>query len=269
MGMHGAPVLAALSAMRAGAGMVRLAVPAALHDAVCKHLLEIITIPVGDENCAHFATGHVKELVQHLEWADVVLLGPGLGKHPETLLFLNALMMHAPQRMVIDGDGLRFFSPENSADRPAYGNSEILATPHAGEFSRIGGRYCYEKPLELIGNLRQTATKLDINILLKGPTNLLACRDAHCTILPFGDPGLATAGTGDVLAGATTALFCHLNVNSAAGVGVAVHSQASQLAQRKGAALSMMAGDLIHCLPAAFKVLMDIAKEKNIPDRPS
>jgi NAD(P)H-hydrate epimerase len=275
-GMHGAAVLAAHGALKAGAGMVKLAVPAGIHPAVCQHTIEIISLAIGanvktqksgvtsaqDQEIGCFHPDHIKELQPVLDWADTVLIGPGLGKEPDTIDFLRKVVPKVKKNLVLDGDGLQFFCTEyvqNLKKRPTF-LTRVIATPHGGEFKRMGGKYQYETPLEHINNARAIAEKYHTNVLLKGPTSLFASYQGKSVVLPSGNAGLATAGTGDVLAGILTALYCLANAETAVGVGVYIHSAAADLAKNKTGILGMTASDVLAHIPEVMASLeKDIA----------
>jgi NAD(P)H-hydrate epimerase len=262
-GMHGAAVLSANSALKAGAGMVKLAVPSAMHGEICQHTVEVISIPIGGasgaQGSAFFTPDHIKELKPFIDWADAVLLGPGLGKREQTLKFLMKLVPKIKKPTVIDGDGLQFFSRENfqALSRKPSSLKHVIATPHAREYQRMGGKYCYESPLEHMMNARDLAGKLRTNFILKGPTSIFASAKGKSIVLPSGNPGLATAGTGDVLAGIVAALFCKMEPEQAAGLGAYLHSAAADLARQKTGILGMTATDVQEHVPAVAKALED------------
>ncbi len=158
-GMHGAAALSSNAALRAGAGMVRAVVPAGIYRDVSAHLLEIIGTPVGSEPDNHFTPDHIAEIRPWIEWADSILIGPGLGKDPATLEFLEGIMpLLLGRRVVVDGDGLSsYFDPDKPERRRGKNLEQFLITPHAGEYKRLGGHYDYDAPLELLENARAFA----------------------------------------------------------------------------------------------------------------
>ena len=142
-GMHGAAALCANAALRAGAGMVKLAYPAGIHSEAAIHILEIIGVPIGAGSSGgtggawgvgHFHPEHLAELEPLLEWADSVLVGPGLGKHPETAAFLDRLLPRLKgKRTVLDGDALSWFEPDFQSQADLRGYDTFVLTPHSGE----------------------------------------------------------------------------------------------------------------------------------------
>ncbi|MBF0430296.1 MAG: NAD(P)H-hydrate dehydratase [Fibrobacteria bacterium] len=259
-GMHGASILCSRAALNAGAGMVKLVVPAAMHNEVCNHTLEIISHGAGDKKrTTHFSLLEIEELLAHIEWADTVCLGPGLGRHPDTIAFLLELIPQISKPLVIDGDGLHFFYPEVNPQiiklQPE--NQHIIVTPHAGEYKRMGGFYQYNCPLEHIKGVQNLASNRGVTLLLKGPTTTISDAKGHAIICPPGNPGLATAGTGDVLAGVITALVHQADTITAASLGVFLHNTSANLAQVLTGISGMTASDVLNHIPHASKQIED------------
>ncbi len=301
-GMHGAVVLSASAALRGGAGMVRAAVPAGIYPEVSHHVLEIIGTPVGADTDRHFTPAHVAELAPWIEWAGAIVLGPGLGKHPETQAFLKALepLLHG-RKVVIDGDALALFAegerqeqkglggedaapapagqPDDSAagaadaagapgadgatgvadgpGTPPPGRSHFILTPHAGEFRRMGGVYDDANPLTLIESARTLATRHGVTVIVKGPATVCALPDGIIRISATGNPGMATAGTGDVLAGIVGRLLAVIPAQDAAPLAVYLHGRAGDAARRDRGVAGMTASDLFLYLPLSIKELED------------
>lgn len=263
-GMHGAPALCANAALRSGAGLVRVAVPAAVHGDLAPHLLEIIGCPVGAEGDRHFKPGHLPEIAPWLDWADAVVVGPGLGKHPETAAFLQEL---APRlrgrRVVVDGDALALFTPPGAPDAPpgamddATGLEHFVLTPHAGEYRRMGGLSADAASLELLEDARAFARFRGMTLVLKGPVTTCATREGALVVTASGNPGMATAGTGDVLAGILGRLLALLPPADAAPLAVFLHGRAGDAARRDRGTSGMTASDLILYLPLVHKELED------------
>jgi ADP-dependent NAD(P)H-hydrate dehydratase / NAD(P)H-hydrate epimerase len=258
-GMHGAAALSSNAALRAGAGMVRLAYPAGIHPEVAVHILEIIGMPIGSsagigpQGPGHFHPDHLAELEESLAWADSVLLGPGLGKHPETMAFLQGLIPKLKgRRVALDGDALAYVQPEFPLQADLRGYEHFVVTPHAGEYKRMGGEYEYAQPLDLMRAARTWSQKMNLNLLLKGATTLFAAPDGRLTVLPVGNPGMATAGSGDVLAGVVAALLAVRPADQAAGLAAFAHGKAGDLARKDRGTLGLVASDLLLYLPMAL-----------------
>lgn len=258
-GMHGAAALAANAALRAGAGLVRAAVPAGIYRELSAHLLEVIGTPVGAEGDLHFTPDHLPEIQPWIEWADSILIGPGLGKNPLTTEFLNHIMpLLRGRRVVVDGDGLSWFDPLLPERRRGGGMDQFVATPHAGEYQRMGGTYDLDSPADLLANLRSFAQSGSMGVLLKGPTTVFTGPDGKHIVVPSGNPGMATAGSGDVLAGILTAFLAKNPREVAAPLAAFLHGRSGDAARRDRGTLGMTASDLILYLPLAIKEMEDL-----------
>lgn len=239
LGMQGAALLCAHSALRAGAGIVRLVHPMGISGAIAPYTWEIVGSPVGGGDDTHFKPEHLYDILPLLEWADVCVLGPGLSRHPDVLNFLNALAPHLRPKTIIDGDGLNIDFVKITTD-------QIIATPHHGEYQKaLGGNLgkpC--EPLSLIENAAELAQKFKISLLLKGPTSIFVHQN-RCSILPFGSPTLATAGSGDVLAGLLAALWVSMPTEQAAITAVSCHGGAGNRASNNKGRRGVIARDLL------------------------
>jgi hydroxyethylthiazole kinase-like uncharacterized protein yjeF len=266
-GMHGAAALCANAALRSGAGMVRAAVPAGIYRELSAHLLEIIGTPVGEDDARHFAPAHADELAPWIEWADVVVIGPGLGRHADTTAFLaRVLESLRGKRVVVDGDGLSAFAEPAEGGAPGgEGFERFVLTPHAGEYRRMGG-LAENASLALAENARAFAARRGLHLVLKGPTTLNARPDGSTVLSTSGNPGMATAGSGDVLAGILAALLTQKDAAEAAPLAVYLHGRAGEAARRDRGMRGMNASDLILYLPLALKELEDILAEMDEDD---
>ncbi|HLP41771.1 MAG TPA: NAD(P)H-hydrate dehydratase [Fibrobacteria bacterium] len=258
-GMHGAAALSSNSALRSGAGMVKLAYPAGIHSEASIHILEIIGVPIGAGSSGgawgvgHFHKEHIAEIEPLIEWADSILIGPGLGRHADTVAFLEALVPTLKgKRTVLDGDALSWFKPDFTEQADLRGYDSFVVTPHAGEYKRMGGEYEYDKPMDLLKKLRNFAQARNLNVVLKGATTFLAHPDGRVTLLPVGNPGMATAGSGDVLAGTIAGLLAVRNCEQASGLGVFAHGKAGDLARKDRGTLGLVASDLLLYLPLSL-----------------
>ncbi len=269
-GMHGAAALASNASLRAGAGMVKLAYPAGIHPEVSVHILEIIGMPIGadagigPQGPGHFRPDHLAELEEHLAWADSVLVGPGLGKHADTMAFLQALLPKLKgKRVVLDGDALAYIKPEFPLQSDLRGYDHFVVTPHAGEYKRMGGDYDYDHPLDLMRAARDWSQKMNLNLVLKGATTLYAAPDGRLTVLPVGNPGMATAGTGDVLSGIVAALLAVRPCDQASALSAFAHGKAGDLARKDRGTLGLVASDLLLYLPMSLLEIEEGGEEED------
>ncbi len=255
-GMHGAALMCAKSALRAGAGMVKMVVPAGIYPDLSGQMIEIIGLPVGEKgNDNTFQPDHVEEAAELIAWADAFVVGPGMGRSDPARAFLKKLMsLLSGRKVVLDGDGLMYVN-EEMLTGSGLDIAHWLATPHGGEYARMGGKYDYENPIGLIENVRSMVKTKGLSVLLKGPTTLYGCLDGKVLLLPVGNPGMATAGAGDVLAGILGAFLAVMPVEKAAPLGAFAHGKSGDTARKETGMLGLVATDLIAALPLALREL--------------
>lgn len=256
-GLSGAPILAARGAMRAGAGYVTVGVPPALTRTVDQHLIEAMPLPLPGP-ADHHDSQNAEAILEHLGLrGGALVLGPGLGSGPGAEGLLTALA-HAPVPLVVDADGLNAMAgrPELLADRDA----PTVLTPHAGELGRLLGVAAADVTARRLHHARAAAGAANAVVVLKGDDTIVAQPGGAVVSISRGDaPGLATAGTGDVLAGVIGALLARgLSAGQAASAGVVLHTEAGRLAATAaGCADGVIAGDVARALPTALAALRD------------
>jgi NAD(P)H-hydrate epimerase len=249
-GLTGAPTMSALAAMRAGAGYVIVATAASAQLAFSIRLLEAMTRALPEEDGA-LTGASLDPALAALERADAAVLGPGLGRAPGTQGFARELAARATVPLVLDADGLNAFAgrPEDLRRRPA----ATVLTPHAGELARLAGADAAAIGAARLRHARDAAARTGAIVVLKGDDTLVALPDGRVAISPGGAPALATAGTGDVLAGLIGALLAKgMAPEHAACAGVMAHVAAGRLAAAPHGPDGVIASDVIAALPAAM-----------------
>jgi NAD(P)H-hydrate epimerase len=266
----GAAYLAGAAATRAGAGLVTLALPAAIHAAVAARLTEATYLLLHHElGVVAAEAAHV--LAEHVEGYDALLLGPGLGHERETEAFVELLLSGTRGRrrmgfvgteesaaplpvlppLVVDADGLNILA--SMRDWPKRLPPGSVLTPHPGEMARLMGYTVSEVQADRVAVTQSQAATWGQVVVLKGAYTVVAAPDGRTAIEPFANPGLATAGTGDVLAGAIVALRAQgLGTFEAAAAGAYLHGLAGDLARAEMGAAGMTAGDVLAHLPQAW-----------------
>lgn len=250
----GAALLAGKAAYRAGAGLVTMAVPEALHAALAGHIPEAIWIPLPHEN--GFISEAAAEIVlSNLERATALLIGPGLGDKPTTGKFVADLLPSVKIPTVIDADGLRHLARIPLSQRERAGVRVL--TPHPGEMSALTGL-----PVSVIQSAREEiavkyAKEWGHIVVLKGAFTVIASPDGRSTVIPVATPALARAGTGDVLAGLIVGLLAQgLDSYDAAISGAFIHAQAGLLAaETLGTTASVLASDVLEAVPEVIAEL--------------
>jgi NAD(P)H-hydrate epimerase len=248
-GKTGAATLTAEGALRAGAGLVTVGIPASLNDILEVKLTEAMTLPL-PEAAGGRALG-VEALTPLLKFvADktAVALGPGLGTLPATQELVRQLVRHLPQPMVIDADGLNALAAHPELTKKAAGPR--LLTPHPGEMARLLGCTSKEVQADRLQAAAQAAALFGSIVVLKGALTVVAAPDGALSLNPTGNPALASGGTGDVLTGLMGGFLAqHVSPWDAARLGVYLHGLAADyLAARVGEG-GHLAGDLLKYFP--------------------
>jgi ADP-dependent NAD(P)H-hydrate dehydratase / NAD(P)H-hydrate epimerase len=246
-GLTGAPCLAALAAARAGAGYVTVCAPASLATVVEAKLLEVMTLAIPDEGGAHGPAGVEALAAAAGARGGALVLGPGLGRSPSATAFARAVCAAIELPIVLDADGLNAFAgdPEALAGRVA------VITPHEGELGRLLGRPAAEIAARRLRSAREAATRSGAVVVLKGDDTIVVAPDGFAAVSAGATPGLATAGTGDVLSGVLGALLAKgLEPLHAACAGVRLHALAGLAAAARRGPEGLIASDVIDALAA-------------------
>lgn len=226
----GAAALASLATLRSGAGIVRLFSGPGCSDATLAP--EVIR-----------ETIDLRRIKEEEERADALFIGPGLGRSLQARKWIQKLLPRLTKPVVIDGDGLFHLSELSKFSLPP----GSIVTPHHGEMTRLLG----EAPT--LENCQRWAELHDVTVILKGGPTILFHPQRHPLIVTTGDPGMATAGTGDVLTGIVAALLAQkMSPDRAAPLAVYLHGRAGELAAEKLSSYCMIASDVMKYLPKAF-----------------
>ena len=244
VGMTGAAALTADAALRSGAGRVHLGIPASLNDILEVKLSEVMTRPLPEvrkQRCLSLRA--LGEVCAMLTRADVLALGPGLGRYRETEELVRRLVLQTELPLVLDADGLSAFAGQ--ADVLKDRSAPLVLTPHVGEFARLSGldkRQITDEPMAVA---RDFAGEFGATLVLKGAPTVVALSDGRVAVNSTGNPGMATAGSGDVLTGIIAGLMAQgLDAEAAACLGVYVHGRAGDRAVERLGEWGMRAGDI-------------------------
>ncbi len=247
--MTGAARLVARGAGRIGTGLVQVAVPEGILPIVQAGLAETTFLPLPETPEGSVALSALSTLLDRLEGADTLAIGPGLSGHEETAELVRRLVRDCPVPLVLDADGLNAFTGRAAelADR----KSDAVLTPHVGEFVRLSGVSARELVEDRLTHARALAERTGAVTLLKGSRTLVTTPDGVVRINPTGGPVLATAGSGDVLTGIIGGLVARgLDPGDAASAGAYVHGLAGILAGRSSGE-GTLASDIARCVPEA------------------
>jgi NAD(P)H-hydrate epimerase len=245
--------MSAMAAMRSGAGYVTVATAEQLQSTFAVRLLEAMTIGLPSQD-GGLAMNAIEPALKAIERADAVVLGPGLGRMPDTQAFVRELLGRIGVPLVIDADGLNALAEAFPAGLPEREAPTVL-TPHAGELGRLLGVESAEVGRRRLAHAREAAARAQAIVVLKGDDTLVAAPDGAVAISPGGAPALATAGTGDVLSGVVGALLAKgLSAQHAACAAVLGHVRAGRLAAEPYGPDGVIASDVIEHLRPAFKL---------------
>ena len=255
-GMVGAGVLAAEAALRAGAGLVTLAVPAGIQPTAAGMLPEAMTLPLPETAGGGLAEAAAAPVIERLSGADALVVGPGLGRDPATGAMLRRVLAAARLPLVADADALNLLAPAVRGDFP----DSCVLTPHPGELARLIATTVEGVQSDRLAAARVSAARCGCTVVLKGAGTVIASPGERTWINSTGGPALATAGTGDVLAGVLGACLARgLPPAVAALAAVYIHGLAGDIAGELCGAPGALAGDVIRALPAALRRLAQSA----------
>jgi len=252
-GRTGAAHLGAVAALRSGAGLVTVATPSSCLPIVASMGAEYMTMALEelpDGTASRAAAGAVMG-----RGHDVIATGPGLGTGPDQQAFVLALLERSAQPLVLDADAITVLSASPAAlsgspDRP------VVITPHPGEMARLAGLTAADVQRQRISVARDFATGHHVYVILKGYRTLVATPEGVVYVNPTGNPGMATAGSGDVLTGMVAGWLAQgLGVTAACLLAVYLHGAAGDLAAAELGEAAMTAGDIIAQLGAATLAL--------------
>jgi NAD(P)H-hydrate epimerase len=250
LGLTGAPSMASEAAMRAGAGYVTALVPRSLNLVFESRLLEVMTVPLPDEDGA-LTVEAADVVLERAERSDALILGPGLGRQPSSFALARRRAAEARLPLLLDADGLNahagLLGSLSDRDHPA------VLTPHAGELARLLDADSREVSAHRLASAHRAAAFSGSVVVLKGDDTLVARPYGITAVSPGASSALATAGTGDVLSGVIGAYLAKgMDAFHAACAGVYVHAEAGRIAARRIGAEGVIAGDVIEALPAAL-----------------
>jgi NAD(P)H-hydrate epimerase len=255
-GKTGAAILACRAAMRAGAGLVTLASARSLNPIFAAALTEVMTESLADD--AHEVAQPLgdSDWRRLLERKSALLFGPGIGVNSATQNQLRWLLRNLDIPWVIDADGLNNLALE--LDRLRHARTPPILTPHPGEMARLCGLDNHAINADRIAVARGFAMEHRCHLVLKGARTVIATADGKAFINPTGNPGMASAGMGDVLAGILTALLGQgLGAEDAMKLGVYLHGHAGDRVAAHQGQIGLIASDILDDLPSALQALAD------------
>ena len=245
-GYTGAAALAAMGALRAGAGLVYVGVPESIYQIEAVKLTEPIVFPLPEED-GKLSKEAIESIQEYLPSMDCVLIGPGLGQSSGTFEVTAFVLKHFSGPVVVDADGINVLCEHKDILRER--TSPTILTPHPGEFGRLTG----ETPDNRIQSATQLAKELGVVVVLKGHETVITNAE-RVFVNTTGNPGMAVGGSGDVLAGIITAFVGQkLTPLCAAACGVWVHGAAGDLCAKEIGQYGMLPSDMLQVLPRLLK----------------
>lgn len=255
-GKAGAPAMAALGALRTGAGLVTAAVPAAAMSVVSAIAPELMTCgletsaagAISDENLAP------EKIAALMAGKTVLAIGPGLGQLPETVRFATGLLSATELPVVIDADGLNILAAKPVLLTKLAKRRALVLTPHPGEMARLTGLKIAEIQANRLETARAFAERMGVTLVLKGARTVIAHPDGRIAVNTTGNPGMAKGGSGDLLTGFIAGMMAQFPRDVAGAVEAAVylHGLSADLAVRDGDEHTLLATDCLTYLARAF-----------------
>jgi NAD(P)H-hydrate epimerase len=256
---YGAPYYASYSFLKAGGGYSRLAAPKSIIPYIASRNSEIVFIPMEETEEGSISKINYKKILEIIDEydIDIVAIGSGASLNNETQELIRELVPIIERPLIIDGDGITAIA--GRTDLVKERRSPTIITPHLGEFSRLTGLkidQISENPVEI---LRKTVFEWRSIIVLKGAHTLIGCPDGKIFVNMTGNPGMAKAGTGDVLVGSIAAMYGigFRNIEDATRMGVLIHGLAGDLAADELGEDGVTPDEIINYLPKAVKILRE------------
>lgn len=231
IGLTGAAVMASQATLRAGAGIASLACAESLNTIFEIKLTEVMTIPVVEAEKGHIGIGALAFLLEKATQYDVVLIGPGLGRHESTMELVREFVRQTETPLIIDADGLYAFRGQCHLLKACH-HVPIL-TPHLGELAALLNISVKELLQDRCNIIEKAAEENNVILVAKSEETMVAYPDGRLYITTVGNPGMATAGSGDVLAGTIAGVYCQTRGKCAPLAGVYIHGRAGDMAYEK------------------------------------
>ena len=255
-GKTGAAHMASLAALKIGAGLVTLLVPASLNPIMEVKLTEVMTYPVDDGGSGRFTLNAYDEVEAFVRDKDVIIIGPGLSQQPETTALVRKLYQRVDKPFVIDADGINAF--QGHVDLFKKAKRPTILTPHPGELARLMGTTAKAINEDRVEAGRQCVAATGVNLILKGARTVIFSEKGDLYIIPTGNPALAKGGSGDILTGFVGgALSQGYSAVEASILGAYLHGYIADTWIERNTDVDLLAGDLLAGLGEALRDLRD------------
>ena len=255
-GMTGAAYLSSQTAVTTGSGLVTLAVPSSLNSAMEAKTTEVMTVPLSDRN-GRISANAIDEILKCVDKADTVLIGPGLGRCDDVSEVVESVLEYSKVPVIIDADGINAVAENMKALSSC--TCPVIFTPHTVEMSRLTGlEREYIEDNRLV-TAKEFAEENGVTLILKGHHTIVTGQDGEQYINITGNSGLATGGSGDVLAGTVASLVSRgINETVASAMAVYIHGLAGDIAKDKYGIESVTASKVMECIPCALRQILQV-----------
>jgi hydroxyethylthiazole kinase-like uncharacterized protein yjeF len=254
LGKTGAAAMAGKAALKMGAGLVTAGVPKSCLPIVARSVMELMTEPLPETDKGTLSVEALPEILRLLKDKDAMMLGPGISTHESTAELVLALLPRIKVPVVLDADALNILASKPDILKSM--SDPVVVTPHPGEFARLTGlstKEVLDRRLELVPRF---AKKFGVYVVLKGYRTLTSTPEGKTFINPTGNPGMATAGSGDVLSGMIASMIIQeKNILDAILTAVYIHGLSGDIGAVRLGEKALTAGNMITYLPAAMKSL--------------
>lgn len=256
-GMTGAAYLATMAALRTGSGLVYTIAPSSISQVLSMKMIEAIIRPVEDNGKGYFVLDSLDEILEIIDDMDVIAIGPGIGVDSERVQVVKEVLLNCRKPVIIDADGLNCLS-EMGLDVLKERKGATVITPHPGEMARLIGVKTKELQKKRIEYSKEIWNRYNITVVLKGTGTIVGSSNKDIYINTTGNPGMATAGSGDVLTGIIASLLGQgISSYDAAVLGVYLHGLSGDLAKIEKGEYGMIARDILENLPNSIKAVED------------
>jgi NAD(P)H-hydrate epimerase len=255
-GKTGAAYMTSMAALKIGAGLVTLIVPQTLNTIMGAKLTEVMTYPVEDRGTGFFTLSAYNEILEFLEDKDVVIVGPGLSRNPETMEVVRKLYCEVDKPFVVDADGINAFI--GYLDLIKEKGRNAVFTPHPGEFGRLMGFSPKDINSDRVGAGWRFLEETGANLVLKGARTVIFGADGEVFINPTGNQGLAKGGSGDILTGYIGGTLSQgYSMVEASILGVYIHGYGADSFVEGTTDMDLLAGDLLAGTGKALREIRD------------
>ena len=251
-GMAGASVMAGKSALKCGLGLLKCALPESIYPIVAQSIYESVFFPLTETENGAISRKNLDFLLKEAEKSKAVLIGCGLGVCDDTKAIVNSFVENCNTPLVLDADALNCISESPNILKKA--KAPIIITPHPGEMARLVKSTAKDVNADRLNTALNFSKEFGVVTVLKGAGTIIASPDGKALLNTTGNSGMATGGSGDVLAGMVASLLAQKNsAFDCAASAVYLHGLAGDIARRKFGRISMLPTDTIECIHLSFK----------------